>query len=109
MDNDIPPNPPMSDDEWKKSLKKSFYHLVNITRDQLPANDYSAILVAFDDAGGKSVNSKYIVGKQLTDFIHNSTPIHYEEYFLTDRWPIKVVYWAVSETRGWSERIEIKL
>lgn len=109
MDNDIPPNPPMSDDEWKKSLKKSFYHLVNITRDQLPANDYSAILVAFDDSEGKSVNSKYIVGKQLNEFLKNGTPIHYEEYFLTDKWPVNVVYWAISQTRGWSERVSIKI
>lgn len=109
MDHNIPPNPPMTEDEWKKSLKKSFYHLVNITRDKLPANDYSSILVAFDDESGKPINSKYIAGKQLQDFLENKNNIHYEEYFLTDKLPSRVVYWAISQSRGWAERVEIKL
>jgi len=109
MNNGVPPNPPMSEQEWKASLKKSFYHLVNITRQQLPGDDYNSILVAFDDAQGQAVFSTHIVGKQLSDFLQNKGNIHYEEYFLTDVWPVRVVYWAVSPTRGWAERVEIKL
>ena len=109
MDNYLPPNPPMSEQKWKDSLKKSFYYLVTITRQQLPGNDYSSILVAFDDDQGNAVSSKYITGKQLEDFMQHKDNIHYEEYFLADRWPSKVVYWAISTTRGWAEKVEIKL
>jgi hypothetical protein len=109
MDNYLPPNPSMSEQDWKNSLKKSFYYLVTITRQQLSGNDYNSILVAFDDDQGKAVSSKYITGKQLDDFIKHNDNIHYEEYFLTDVWPSKVVYWGMSPTRGWAERVEIKL
>lgn len=109
MDNELPPNPPMSEEDWKKSLKKSFYYLVNITKKDLPANDYKSILVSFDDEEGKGVLHKYITGKQLKDFMSGKSNIHYEEYFLTDRWPVKVVYWGVSETRGWAEKVERRI
>jgi hypothetical protein len=83
--------------------------LVNIDRSQLPANDYKSILVAFDDENGISVDSKYIDDYRLTEFMNNGTPIHYEEMFMTDKNPSRVVYWGLSETRGWAERVEINL
>lgn len=109
MDNHIPPNPQMSENDWKLSLKKSFYHVVNITKQNLPGNDYSSILVAFDDQTGKAISSKHITGVQLTDFLNGKSNIHYEEYFLTDVWPARVVYWGFSVSKGWAERVEIKL
>lgn len=109
-DHKFPPNPTFeSDEEWENSFMFSFYHLVNIDRSQLPGNDYENILVAFDDENGIGINSKSITGNQLKQFIENGTPIHYEEMFLTDKTPSRVVYWGYSKNRGWSERIEIKL
>ncbi len=107
LDNKYPPNPLIEDDElWEQSFMKSFYYLVNIEKHDLPGTDYKHILVAFDDETGKSINSKYITGLDLENFINKGERIHYEEFFLTDAEPKRVVYWAYSEQRGWCERVE---
>jgi hypothetical protein len=85
---------------------KSFYYLVNIEKHNLPGTDYKHILVAFDDENGKSINNKYITGLDLENFMNKGERIHYEEFFLTDTEPKRVVYWAYSEQRGWCERVE---
>ena len=86
----------------------SFYHLVTITKQQLPADDYSSIFVAFDDENGIGIETKSIQGSQLDDF-KRGIPIHYEEMFMTEKKPSRVVYWGYSDTRGWAERVEITL
>jgi hypothetical protein len=84
----------------------SFYHLVTIHRSQFPDNDYQHILVAFDDEQGIAMNHRYITGQQLHQFIQTGTAIHYEEMFLVDKKPAKIVFWAYSNERGWLTRIE---
>jgi hypothetical protein len=74
LDNEYPPNP--LDSTWSKS----FYHLVNINRSELPLDDYSSILIAFDDEDGIAIHNNTIEGNQLQSFIKGN-PIHYEEYF----------------------------
>jgi hypothetical protein len=79
---------------------------VTIHKNELPANDYSSILVAFDDENGIGVHTKTIEGHQLESFM-NGTPIHYEEFFpYFDKDPKRMVAWAYSKERGWAERIE---
>jgi len=108
--NKFPPNPPIDDEqEWENSFMHSFYHLVTIHRNQFPEDDYQHILVAFDDEHGIGLNHRYITGQQLQQFIQTGTPIHYEEMFLTDKTPAKVVFWAYSNERGWLTRIEQKI
>lgn len=110
IDRNFPPNPVIEDEEeWEKSFMTSFYHLVNIERDDLPGDDYISILVAFDDATGTGIFSKFIDGEELHEFMENGTPIHYEEMFLADKVPHRVVFWAYSDKRGWAERREIVL
>ena len=104
LDNSYPPT--SADSPWSKS----FYHLVTVHRNELPGDDYKSILIAFDDENGMAVNSRYIDGYQLQQFLENKGPIHYEEYFqYFDKKPVKMVAWAISETRGWAERIEHKI
>jgi hypothetical protein len=111
VDNKFPPNPNNynTEEEWEQSFTKSFYHLVNIDRKQLPADDYDFILVAFDDKDGKSVNSRFINGSDLQKFLSGRGPIHYEEMFLVEENPSRLVFWGHSAERGWAERVEIKL
>ena len=104
IENHYPPTP--IDSPWSNS----FYHLVNITRNELPANDYKFILVAFDDENGIGVHSENIEGYRLKQFIEGKSNIHYEKFFeYFDRKPVKMVAWGYSETRGWAERIEHKI
>jgi len=104
IDNGYPTTP--QDSTWSKS----FYHLVTVHRNELPANDYTSILIAFDDENGIGIHSKTIEGHQLQQFLDGNGPIHYEEYFLYfDKEPKRMVAWGYSESRGWAERIEHKL
>ena len=103
LDNQYPPN--QIDSPWSKS----FYHLVNINKNELPENDYASILIAFDDENGIGIHSKSIEGHQLENFM-NGIPIHYEEFFpYFDKDPKRMVAWAYSKERGWAERIEHKI
>jgi glycosyltransferase involved in cell wall biosynthesis len=89
---------------------KSFYHLVTVHRNELPADDYKSVLIAFDDENGIGISSRSIEGHQLQQFLDGNGPIHYEEYFpYFDKEPKRMVAWAYSETRGWVERIEHKI
>ncbi|MDC0539933.1 UDP-N-acetylglucosamine-transferase [bacterium] len=109
-DNKFPPNPIIEDEqEWEDSFMFSFYHLVNVTPDQLPAKDYNFILIAYDDKDGNSIDSEYIDDYRLKQFLEEGKPIHYEKMFMTDENPARVVYWGHSEKRGWVERIESKI
>jgi glycosyltransferase involved in cell wall biosynthesis len=104
IDNGYPPTP--QDSVWSKS----FYHLVTIHRNELPADDYKSILIAFDDENGIGIHSKTIEGHQLQQFLSGNGPIHFEEYFLYfNKEPKRMVAWAYSESRGWAERVEHKL
>lgn len=107
-ENKFPPNPYpyKNEQEWEDSFMYSFYHLVTVQRQDLPGTDYTGILIAFDDENGIGVHSKMIEGHTLRKFVEEGTPIHYEEMFLTDKNPARMVAWAISKERGWAERVE---
>ena len=109
-DNFFPPNPYSykTDAEWEDSFMGSTYHLVNITKQMLPSKNYTAILVAFDDVNGVSVDSEYITDHRLEEFLKNGKTIHYEKMFLSDKKPARVVYWGKSGDE-WLERVDIKI
>ena len=110
LDNHYPPNPLIEDDElWERTFMTSFYHLVNIYRHDFPHNDYDFILVAYDDEQGEPIQVTYISDQRLSNLINVGTTIHYEDMFLINKQPARVVYWAHSRDRGWCERIEQKL
>lgn len=107
IDNGYPPNPVIEDDnEWENSFMKSFYQIVNIHRHDFPDNDYQHILVAFDDEQGNPLHQKFIEGRELQHFITTGQTIHYEEFFLTDKYPSRHVLWAYSNSQGWLTRLE---
>jgi hypothetical protein len=106
LDNQYPPNPKV--DNWDESIMNSFYYLVNVEKYLFADNNYKFVLVAFDDENGESLNSQFIEDYRLLNF-NNGHNIHYEEFFLTDKTPSRVVYWAYSEEKGWCERIEHKI
>jgi hypothetical protein len=106
LDNQYPPNPEV--DNWDESIMNSFYYLVNVEKYLFADNNYKFVLVAFDDENGESLNSQFIEDYRLLNF-NNGHNIHYEEFFLTDKTPSRVVYWAYSEEKGWCERIEHKI
>jgi len=107
LQNNFPPNPIIPNEaEWEDSFIPSHYYLVNIERQYFPHNDYQHILVAFDDANGNGIHTKYIVGEELQRFMKTGVAIHYEEFFVHHTTPARIVYWGYSHERGWCERAE---
>ena len=72
----------------------------------LPESDYESILVSFDDEDGIGIHQTYISDQRLTEFLQDGKTIHYEEMFMSEKIPTRVVYWAISKNRGWAERVE---
>jgi hypothetical protein len=106
LDNNYPPNPFIQDDKlWEQSFMLSFYYLVTVERRFFSDSNYKHMLIAFDDENGLSLFSRFITGAEIDNF-NSGGNIHYEEYFTTDKWPSRVVYWAYSDQKGWCERIE---
>lgn len=104
VDNQPPPNPLVLGD-YTASLKKSFYYVVNVKREDFPRNDYKHILVAFDDENGMGINLEY----QPPNF--QNGVIHYAKYFThdMDKRVARVVYWGQTMSDEWAERVEITL
>ena len=111
VDRKFPPNPYpyKTEEEWEDSFMHSFYYLVNIEKNMLPGDNYDSILVAFDDENGIGINSTSIDDHRIRNFIEKGTPIHYEAMFLTEKDPVRVVYWAYNNKTGWSDRVEFKI
>ncbi len=111
VDRKFPPNPYpyKTEEEWEDSFMHSFYYLVNIEKNMLPGDNYDSILVAFDDENGIGINSTSIDDHRIRNFIEKGTPIHYEAMFLTEKDPVRVVYWAYNNKTGWSDRAEVKI
>jgi hypothetical protein len=108
-DRKFAPNPVIEDEqEWENSFLPSTYHLVNITKDAFPRDNYTGILVAYDDEQGKAIHSYVISDERLEKLMTEGQAIHYEDFFLTDKRPDKVVIWAHNES-DWLERTERKL
>lgn len=107
-DNSFPPNPYNfeSEEDWENSFMFSFYHLVNLDRHEMSGDDYDSILIAFDDEDGMGMHSVSINDVRLSDFLNKSKPIHYEEMFMADKKPHRIVFWGHSKSRGWAERVE---
>lgn len=109
LENKYPPNPHIEDNElWEQSFMESFYYLVTVEKRLFLDSDYKFVLVAFDDENGQSINSKFIDGSQVEAF-NKGQNIHYEEFFLVNKRPTRVVYWAFSDAKGWCERYEHKI
>lgn len=105
----FPPNPTIEDEqEWENSFQYSIYHLVTIGNWDFPRKDYTGILIAYDDENGVGLHSYNIQDERLTNLMKNGDQIHYEDFFLLDKRPTKVVYWAFSNN-GWHERVEHNL
>jgi hypothetical protein len=107
LDNQYPPNPIISDDEWDESLAFSFYYLVQINKANFKSDDYDFVICAFDDEEGKEIWREDYNEQRFKEILTSPGEWYSEEkFFLTDRVPSRVVIWAHSKSQGWAERIE---
>ena len=86
---------------------KSFYHLVKLFKSEFPNNDYEFIHLAFDDANGLPLHSRTLDKNFLQHSLNTPNGYYdFEEMFLANEKPHRMVLWAYSNERGWCERKE---
>jgi len=108
LDNNYPPNPLIQDDNlWELSFTQSFYHLVKLYRSDFPHDDYEFIHMAFDDEAGNPMHVRSLEKDYIQSVINTeSSYFDFEEMFLVNKKPSRLVLWAYSIERGWCERKE---
>lgn len=111
LENNYPPNPYIHDDElWELSFMQSFYHLVKLHKNDFPNDDYEFIHMAFDDENGNPIHARNLDRNYVSSVINQrSGYFDFEEMFLVNKKPVRLVLWGYSNERGWCERKEEKI
>jgi hypothetical protein len=106
LDNNNPPNPKMTDEEFENALLKLFKHCIDIMPHQLAHNDYDFWVVAFENDKGETIYRQDADANEIRN-IMNDPDGYYKIWrtFSTDVKPVKWVVWAHSISADWAERI----
>lgn len=107
LDNNLAPNPTMSDEEFENSLLSIFKHCIDIGLDRVPLDDYDFWVVAFENDRGETIfrqdSSEEEIIRMKTD------PDGYCKVwrsFNTVDKPVKWVVWPHSKSADWCEKLE---
>lgn len=107
LQNQYPPNPPCTEEEFENSLSTSFYHCIYLDKSLFKHNDYDFWVVAFDDENGIGIHRADMNEQQVKSFMEQPQKVvGMEKMFLTNKKPAKWVVWAHSKSQGWAERVE---
>lgn len=107
LDNNLAPNPKLSDEDYEKSWKYVFKHCVDISYDDLPETDYDFWVLSFEDKDGKELFRKDVTQEEINWFQkkHESYVKIWRE-FHTEMKPHKWIFWPHSKSKGFINRIE---
>jgi len=108
LDKKLPPNPVLSDKEYKKSFVKFFKHCIDVGYDKVPEKDYEFWAVAFhrDGEGDTTLYRKDADVNEIKTLMND--PDKYCKIwreFETTYQPKYWVVWPYSKSKGWCERI----
>jgi hypothetical protein len=106
LDNNLAPNPVLSEEEYQNSFTTVFKHCIDIGYSSVPEKDYEFWVVAFEDADGNTIHRKDADQSEINRMM--SDPDGYAKVwreFQTDVKPTKWVVWPYSASKGWCEKI----
>lgn len=107
IDRKFPPNPPLSDEEYENSWLRIFKHCIDIQYAEVPENDYTTWVIAFEDETGKELYRKDVSEEEIKSYLkRNDDYIKIWREFHTERQPKKWIFWPHSKSKGWHNRIE---
>ena len=107
LNNELPPNPPMSDEEFENSLLRIFKHCIDIDFNRVPLDDYDFWAVAFENDKGETIY-RYDADADEIRRLKNDPDGYCKIWrtFNTSDKPYKWVVWPHSITANWGERLE---
>jgi hypothetical protein len=106
LDNNLAPNPELSDEDFEKSFLRIFKHCIDISYDKVPENDYEFWVVAFHDDKDETIYRKDADVDEIKRIM--SDPDGYGKVwreFEVSNNPKYWVIWPYSTTKGWCDRI----
>lgn len=107
LDNNLPPNPPMSDKEFDESITSIFKHCIDIYPYQVPLDDYEFWVVAFENSNGETIYRQDADINEINRM--KGDPDGYLKVWRTFNIlekPTKWVVWPYSKSIGWCEKLE---
>jgi len=108
LDKKLPPNPPLSDEEYEKSFVHMFKHCIDVGYDKVPEKDYDFWVVAFHREGeGDTTIYRKDADKDEIQRMMND-PDKYCKIWREFETSYKPKYWVVwphSSSKEWCERI----
>lgn len=107
LDNNLPPNPVMSDEEFDNSIMSIFKHCIDVYPHQVPLTDYEFWVVAFENNNGETIFRQDADINEITRLKHD--PDGYSKIWrtfnITEK-PTKWIVWPYSISQGWCEKLE---
>lgn len=106
LDNNLAPNPELSDEEFEKSLCKIFKHCIDVGFHQVPEKDYDFWVVAFENNKGETIFRQDADAQEVKRIL--ADPDGYGKVwrtFTTSDNPVKWVIWPHSTSKDWCERL----
>lgn len=110
LDNMLPPNPEMTDEEFESSLLSIFKHCIDIDFNKVPEKDYEFWVVAFHDENDETLHRRDADKREVERIL--ADPDGYGKVwrdFQTDKKPSYWVVWPFSTSKGWCERLTGKI
>jgi glycosyltransferase involved in cell wall biosynthesis len=110
LDNNLAPNPILSDEEFEKSFTSVFKHCIDLNREQFVNDDYLFWAVIFEDEKNSQVNRIDLNETEVKNLLNTTdTFIKVWRTFEVEKKPSKWIVWPYSESKGWLDKIEGKL
>lgn len=107
LDNILPPNPVMTDEEFDNSIMSIFKHCIDVYPYQVPLNDYEFWVVAFENKNGETI---YRQDADINEINRMKQDIDgyskvWRTFNITEK-PTKWIIWPYSGQQGWCEKLE---
>jgi len=107
LENKLPPNPVLSDQEYENSFTRSFTYTIDIPKDKFVESDYDFWAVIFEDEIDKVLNRDDITSLHAKALLSvNESNIKITRTFDTEKKPTRWVVWPHSVAKGWLEKLE---
>lgn len=107
LDNNLPPNPVISDEEFDNSIMSIFKHCIDVYPHQVPLNDYEFWVVAFENNNGETIYRQDADIDEINRMKHDVDGYSkvWRTFNITEK-PTKWIIWPYSTSKGWCDKLE---